>query len=89
MAGMQIDLDKVMRTIQAKLASKAAAEPKIILKRPRSVVDIIEQIEARGMPTDLSPRIKKPIDLPLEAFESRPRVSSLPAPAVRRMRLVK
>ena len=89
MAGMSIDVDKVMRTLQAKLASRAAATPKILIKRPRSVADMVEQIEARGMPTDLSPRIKKPIDLPLEAFESRPRVSSLPAPAVRRMRLVK
>ena len=86
---MGIDVDKVMRTIQAKLASQAAVKPKIIIKRPRSVVDMIEAIEARGMPTDLNPRLRKPVDLPQEAFESRPRVSSLPAPAVRRMRLVK
>ena len=76
------ELGKALLRAQSILAAQEGVETKSNLKRPRSVVDIIEAIEARGLPTDLSPRQRKPMDLP--GFgESRPRVSSLPVPAAR------
>ena len=63
--------DALMRA-KAKLLTKQAGEGKASIVAPRSISDIITEIESKGMPTDLSPRLRKPIKLQMEAFRSRP-----------------
>ena len=60
---------------KAKLLTKKAGELKPSVLPPRSISDIIEQIESKGLPTDLSPRLRNPLKLQMDAFTSRPQVS--------------
>ena len=80
---MRQHLGNALMRAKARLASKEG-ETKLSIVRPRSVTDMVEQIEAKGMPTDLSPRLRKPFELNMDVFKSRPQVSFGPARRSRR-----
>ena len=83
MAVSKMDLGPMIKRAQAKIAADAAEIPKVIVKRPRSVTDLIQKYEDMGKATDLSPRLRKPMKLSMAPFASRPRMSSLPASVLR------
>ena len=82
-------LGNALQRARAQLQSKEGGEVKFALPRARNVEDLIEQIEQRGLPTDLSPRLRKPMSLAMEAFEHRPKVTFGPVARRGRTRVVR
>lgn len=69
-------LGNALMRAKAKLLTKRTAERRASVAPSRSISDIITEVESKGLPTDLSPRLRKPMKLQMEAFQSRPQVTS-------------
>ena len=69
-------LGNALMRAKAKLLTKRSAERRASVAPSRSISDIITEVESKGLPTDLSPRLRKPMKLQMEAFQSRPQVTS-------------
>lgn len=69
-------LGNALMRAKAKLLTKRTAERRASVAPSRSISDIITEVESKGLPTDLSPRLRKPMKLQMEAFQSRPQLTS-------------
>ena len=69
-------LGNALMRAKAKLLTKRTAERRASVAPKRSISDIITEVESKGLPTDLSPRLRKPMKLQMEAFQSRPQLTS-------------
>mgnify|MGYP003328625367 CR=1 FL=1 len=77
-AGVQHLGNAVLRA-KSRLQTKRAAERRASIVAPRSASEIITEIESKGMPGDLSPRMRKPMKLQMDTFRGRPQVGFGPA----------
>ena len=74
----QVHLGSALLRAKSRLQTRRGADRRASIVAPRPVSDIITEIESKGLPTDLSPRLRKPLKLQMDVFRSRPQVGVRP-----------
>ena len=74
----QVHLGSALLRAKSRLQTRRGADRRASIVAPRPVSDIITEIESKGLPTDLSPRLRKPLKLQMDVFRSRPQFGFRP-----------
>ena len=74
----QVHLGSALLRAKSRLQTRRVTDRRASIVAPRPVSDIITEIESKGLPTDLSPRLRKPLKLQMDVFRSRPQFGFRP-----------